>query len=46
VPHPDFAAEKSFVEVSRLDIRSVPALHRWTSACPNTLYVPGVVRLS
>ena len=40
-----FAAKKLFVE-SRLDILSVPALQRWTSACPNTSDNPGVVRLS
>jgi len=45
-PHPDFAAEKTFAEVSRLEILSVPALQRWTSACPNTSDNPGVVKLS
>jgi len=46
VPHLDFAAEKTFTEVSRLDILLVPALQRWISACPNTSDNPGVVRLS
>jgi len=46
VPHLDFAAEKTFTEVSRLHILSVPALQRWTSAYPNTSDIPGVVRLS
>jgi len=42
----DFAAEKTFAEVSRPDIHSVPALQRWTSACPHTSDIQGVVRLS